>query len=198
MDSYRQPLDWQRLYSKRQVGEDIDPDPFAIAFGILGVVFAGGAYLEQRRQREIHEEQARTEFRRAWYESRRTLIHARRVVEEFATYVSEDRLGTVEFLFGKVRLTLERGRANQLRRLHGNAHVTAQNLADNLDAISDFLGQEYNPQVEAIHSLLASVTGFPENYRATVRLARSALDVYEDLIEAIGERERFESEDLTT
>jgi hypothetical protein len=197
MESHRQPLYWQGLYGKQQAGEDIDPDPFAIAFGILSVVFAGGAYLEQRRQREVQEEQGRAEFRRAWYESRRTLIHARRVVEEFATYVSEDRLGTTEFLFGKVRLTVDRGRANQLRRLHGNAHTTAQNLADNLDAISDFLGQEYDPQVEAIHSLLVSVTGFPENYRATVRLARSALDVYEDLIEAIGERENFESEDLT-
>jgi len=198
MDSQRQPPLWEGLYNKQQAGEDIDPDPFAIAFGILGVVFAGGAYLEQRRQREVQEEQGRGEFRQAWYESRRTLIHARRVVEEFATYVSEDRLGTTQFLFGKVRLTVDRGRAHQLRRLHANAHQTALNLADNLDAISDFLGQEYSPQVEAIHNLLGSVTGLPENYRAAVRLARSALDVYEDLIEAIGERERFEPEDLTT
>ena len=197
MDQHRLPLWWQSPDSKRRPAEVIDPDPFAIAFGILSVVFAGGAYLEERRQREIQEEQARNAFRRAWFESRRTLIHARRVVEEFATYVSEDRLGTTEFLFGKVKLTLGRGRATQLRRLHGNAHVTAQNLADDLDTISDYLGSEYTSQIEAIHTLLGQVKGFPENYRGVVRLARSALDVYEDLIEAIGEGEGFEAEDLT-
>ena len=69
--------------------ELVDPDPFAIGFSLLGLLVSGGAYLELRRNRILTENQRTGEFRQTWFQARRTLIHARRVVEEFATYVAE-------------------------------------------------------------------------------------------------------------
>ena len=70
--------------------ELVDPDPFAIGFCLLGLLVSGGAYLELRRKRILTENQRTGEFRQTWFQARRTLINARRVVEEFATYVAED------------------------------------------------------------------------------------------------------------
>lgn len=123
--------------------QSVDPDPFGIGFAILSVIFGGAAYLEARRQRQFLERQAKEDFRRVWYDAKRTLIHARRIIEEFATYVSEDTFGGSEFLFGKVRLKVDPERAGQLRRLHANAHVTASHLSDSLDELLAFLDSEY-------------------------------------------------------
>jgi hypothetical protein len=170
----------------------IDPDPFAIGFTILGILFAGGSYLETRRQHAFIETQAQNEFRRAWFECRRTLIHARRVVEEFATYVAEDNFGTREFIFGKVRLTVDTGRAQQLKRLHGNAHTTAEHMADDLDRLANFLSAAYQPQIEAINKHLMEMTQLPDRYREVITVARNALVLYEDLVNAVEDAEKFE------
>ena len=74
--------------------ELVDPGPFAIGFGLL---FSGGAYLESRRRRMLTAQQRDGEFRKAWFHAQRTLIHARRIVEEFATYFAEDGFGDQEF-----------------------------------------------------------------------------------------------------
>ena len=63
--------------------ELIDPDPFAIALGIMGVVAGGAAFLETRRARRFHERAQRDRFRAAWFEARRTLIHFQQVLTEF-------------------------------------------------------------------------------------------------------------------
>ena len=168
---------------------DIDPDPFSVGITILSLIFAGGSYLEARRAREAAGAQARNDFRSAWFDARRTLIHARRIIEEFNTYVSEDNFGRVEFGFGKIRLQIDRGRALQLRRLHGNAHTTAEHMADDLDRLADHLDASYQERIDAILALLRQISQFPQNYREVVTTARGALDLYEALINDIGDRE---------
>jgi hypothetical protein len=171
---------------------EVDPDPFAIGMGILGILFGGGAYLEARRQRQFVERNSREQFRKAWFDARRTLIHARRVIEEFATYVEEDEFGTQQFAFGRVRLTIDINRAQQLRRLHGNAHVTAEHLADNLDALGDHLGPEYQPKIDAIFDALRAINQFPADYRSLVVSARRCLALYEELLDEVRSRESFD------
>jgi len=155
-------------------------------------MFAGGSYLEARKQNNQAGAQARVDFRKAWFDARRTLIHARRIVEEFNTYVAEDNFGRVQFGFGNIRLMIDRGRAQQLRRLHGNAHTTAEHMADDLDRLGDHLDASYQERIESIMTLLKEVNQFPANYRAVVMKAREALDLYEELITDVGEKENLE------
>ena len=170
--------------------ELVDPDPFAIGFSLLGLLISGGAYLEMRRNRILTETQRSGEFRQTWFQARRTLIHARRVVEEFATYVAEDGYGSQEFLFGKARLNLPRDRVDQLRRLHANSLTTASYMADNLDALSEYLDSTYTPLVEEIVNKLVELQ-IPHSYDAVVLLVRDGVTLYEKLIEEIGQKESF-------
>ena len=171
---------------------DVDPDPFSVGISIMALIFAGGSYLEARRTKQVAGAQARSDFRAAWFNSRRTLIHARRIVEEFNTYVSEDNFGRTEFGFGRIRLQIDRGRAQQLRRLHGNANITAEHMADDLDRLADHLDTRYQNRIDAILALLTEVKQFPENYRDVVTTGRKALDPYEGLINEVGDREDLE------
>ncbi len=173
-----------------RIGELVDPDPFAIGFALLSLLFSGGAYLEQRRQRMLTQQQRTGEFRTSWFSARRTLIHARRVVEEFATYVAEDGYGGQEFLFGRARMNFTRDRVDALRRLHGNAQNTASHMADDLDALSEFLDAAYAEEVTAIHNKLTDLQ-LPNTYDAVVVLVRDAIHLYENLIEKIGRQEGF-------
>ncbi len=168
----------------------VDPDPFAIGFALLGILFSGGAYLELRRQRQLTYQQMAGEFRGAWFKARRTLIHARRVTEEFATYVQEDGYGDKEFLFGKIRLFLEPDRVRQLRRLHANAQTTASYLADALDGLGEFLDASYQPLVDDIMEKLTEQQ-MSHSYDAVVLMARDGVRLYERLIQSIGEKEGF-------
>ncbi len=172
--------------------ELVDPDPFAIGFSLLGVLVSGGAYLELRRNRILTENQRTGEFRQTWFQARRTLIHARRVVEEFATYVAEDGYGQQEFLFGRARLNLPRDRVDQLRRLHANSLTTASYMADNLDALSEYLDSSYRPMVDEIMEKLIELQ-LPHSYDAVVLLVRDGVTLYEKLINEIGQRESFSS-----
>jgi len=169
----------------------IDPDPFGIAFAIMGVIFAGGCYLETRRNRQFLERQAKEELRKVWYNAKRTLIHAKRVIEEFATHVHEESFGEAEFLFGKIHLTIDPDKSQQLRRIHGNAQTTAAHMADDLDNISSYLNVDYQPQIDAIQNKLSEQT-LPHSYDAVLILARDAIDLYEKLIDDIGANEGFE------
>ena len=181
-----------KLHLNGEMDDLVDPDPFAIGFALLGLLVSGGAYLELRRNRILTEQQRTGEFRQTWFKSRRTLIHARRVVEEFATYVAEDGYGSQQFLFGKARLNLPRNRVDQLRRLHGNAQTTASHMADDLDALSEYLDSGYQAMVDEILEKLEELQ-LPHSYDAVVILARDGVSLYEKLIDEIGRRESFSS-----
>ena len=170
--------------------QNVDPDPFSIAFAILGLIFAGGSYLEVRRQRGFLERQAKEEFRGTWFHAKRTLIHARRIIDEFATYATEDDFINTEFLFGKVRLSVDVGRAQELRRLHANTLMTATHMADSLDDLSVYLTSDYSSEIESILAKLRQ-QGLPHSYDAVIILAKDALALYEVLIEKVGKAEEF-------
>lgn len=171
--------------------ELIDPDPFAIAFALLGIIIAGGSYLETRRNRQFLERQAREEFRTVWFRAKRTLIHAKRITEEFATYVKEESFGESEFLFGTIKLTIDQDKAQQFRRIHGNAQTTAMHMADDLDDLSNYLSSEYQERIDAIQSKIKEQM-VPHSYDAVLILARDTIDLYEKLITDIGEKEKFD------
>lgn len=170
--------------------ELVDPDPFAIGFGLLGLLFSGGAYLESRRRRILTAQQREGEFRKTWFHAQRTLIHARRIVEEFATYVAEDGFGDQEFLFGRARMNLPRDRVEQLRRLHANCQTTALHMADSLDDLSEYLDSSQAPAIEKIQDRLSEIQ-MPHTYDAVVVLVREVVALYEELIDTIGREEKF-------
>lgn len=171
--------------------ELIDPDPFTIGLGIFGALAGGGAFLETRRQRQIMQNQGRDAFRGAWFGARRTLIHFKGQVDEFETYMLEDGYGRSAFRIGAVRLEVDRGRHKALRRLRGQVHVTASHMGDDLDDLSEHLGNEYQREVDAILNRLQELN-LPESYRDLIRVAREAFELYNDLLDAIAEREGFE------
>lgn len=172
----------------------VDPDPFMIGIGIFGCIAGGGAFLEARRTRQLNESQMRGEFRKAWFTATRTVIHFKRAVDEFETYVMEDRYGTKNFRIGAVRLVVDAGRKQSMRRLKGQTFTTANRLADDLDDLSEHLGPEYAEAIQELIDKLGQVT-FPESYRELLRTARDAINLYSDLLEDIGQREQFEPSD---
>ncbi len=149
-------------------GELPDPDPFSIGLGIFGIIAAGGSFLETRRARQIVERQQRDQFRATWFACRRTLIHFKRVVDEFETYVLEDNYGRDLFRIGSVRITVDQNRHHALRRLHGQVMTTATFMADNLDDLSDHLGAA---DQSAVDTLLATPLGdrLPRELRGTAQ-----------------------------
>jgi len=181
--------DLKQLQQSEQ-GDLVDPDPFAIAFALLSLVFAGGSYLEMRRQTGFLERQAREDFRTVWYRAKRTLIHAKRITDEFATYVSEESFGNADFLFGTIKLTINQDKAQQFRRIHGNAQTTAMHMADDLDELSTYLSEDYKELVDAIQKKLKAQQ-LPHSYDAVLILTRDAIELYEKLIEEVGKREKF-------
>ena len=172
------------------VEETVDPDPFSIALGIFGIIASGGAFLEARRQRQFMERQQQQSFRSAWFAAQRTLIHFKQVVDEFETYMLEDNYGGQALRIGIVHLTVDRGRHQALKRLHGQSMTTANFMADNLNSLSDFLGPE---DQEAVATVLVTLSEMrvPDHYGEVITLARQAIDLYGGLLTSIGEREGF-------
>jgi hypothetical protein len=168
----------------------IDPDPFGIAFALLSLIFAGGCYLETRRNRQYLERQAKEDFRKIWFRAKRTLIHAKRITEEFATHVQEEAFGEANFVFGTIKLTIDQDKAQQLRRIHGNAQTTAMHMADDLDDLSNYLSTDYKEQIDAIQNKLKEQT-LPHSYDAVLILARDAIELYDNLINEVGKKEEF-------
>lgn len=169
----------------------IDPDPFTIALGIFAAIAGGGSFLEARRQRQFMERQQQETFRSAYFACRRSLIHFKRVVDEFETYVKEDGYGHMRFRIGVVRLSVDRDRHRAMRRLNGNAMITASHLSDNLDELSNFLSTSDQETVDMILARLSEMA-FPETYVDVLLLAREALIFYTQLLDRVGEREAFE------
>ena len=171
-------------------GELIDPDPFAIALGIMGVVAGGAAFLETRRSRQFQERTHRDRFRAAWFDSRRTLIHFQQVLAEFEAYMLEDGYGGMVFRLGAVQLRVDPRKHHALRRIHGQTLTTANYLADNIDRLSEYLGPEDQELVDHIKEQLAEMT-IPERFGQVVRLARQGHTLFAELLESIDDRERF-------
>ncbi len=171
--------------------ELIDPDPFAIALGIMGVVAGGAAFLETRRTRQFQERTHRDRFRAAWFDSRRTLIHFQQVLAEFESYMLEDGYGGMVFRLGAVQLRVDHYRHRALRRIHAQTLNTATHLADDIDDLSEFLGPEDQERVDHIKSRLAEMA-IPERFGQVILLAREGLALFNQLLQAIDQRERFQ------
>ena len=153
--------------ARRISGDLSDPDPFGWGISLLSALFSGASYLETRRQSRITVEEREGRFRRAWFSARRTVIHSRRIVEEFATYVEELGFGSDEFRFGGRRLDLPREVVRDLRRLHANCLMNATHLADDLDDLSEFLDSAYGPAIKLIQDRLTEAQ-MPHTYDAIV------------------------------
>jgi hypothetical protein len=170
----------------------VDPDPFAIGFALLGLLFSGGSFLEVRRQRRLAAQRRGEDYRHSWFAARRTLLHARRVTDEFATYVAEFNLGGTEFRFGEARIDVPEGIADQMRRLHGHCMTTAGQMGDRLDALSAFLDSSYEPIVRKIMDRLSEIQ-MPHSYDAVLILVNDGISLFDELINSIGENEGFVS-----
>jgi len=169
----------------------IDPDPFSIGLGLITVLAAAGGFLESRRRRQVIEQSQRQEFRSAWFRARRSLIFFQQAVSEFETYVLEEGFGRRSFRIGSIRLEVDAGRHQALRRLHGQTMTTANRAADNFDELSNFLGPEDLETVDRVTTRLAEIE-FPADYRGVITMSREALTLLTDLLEDIGDREDFD------
>ncbi|HEX8003272.1 MAG TPA: hypothetical protein VF519_11315 [Mycobacteriales bacterium] len=172
----------------------VDPDPFSIGIAIFSTFASGAAFLETRRQRQHLEHAERRNFRAAWYDARRSLIFFRRSLDEFETYMLEDGYGRRAFRIGAVRVTVDGRRKHQMRRLKGQALTTANNLSDNLDDLSDYLGAADQAAVDGLLTRLGEIERLPDRYSDLVRLGREVALLYDDLLEGIAEREGFEED----
>ena len=175
---------------KRKTGKLSDPDPFAWGISLLAALFSGAAYLEVRRQRQLTSEERDGKFRRTWFSARRSVIHARRVVDEFATYVAELGFGANEFKYGTGRLDLPRETVRDIRRLHANCLNNAMHLADDLDDISEFSDGSYSALIKRIQDKLTEAQ-MPHTYDAIILLVRDGVSMYEELIAEVGKYEGF-------
>jgi len=169
-----------------------DPDPFTIGLGLFAALAGGGAFLEARRQRQFAERQQRDRFRAAWFNAKRALIHFGRNIDEFETYMLEDEYGGKFFRIGSVRLVVDANRHHALRRLKGQTITTANVMSDAIDDLSEFLGQPYQGAVQEVLDQLSKVGTIPERYSEVIRAARKARDLYDGLLNHIGETEGFE------
>jgi hypothetical protein len=171
--------------------ELIDPDPFSIGLGLIQIISAGAAFLEARKQRLIVEQGQAERFRSAWFQSKRSLIFFKRTADEFETYMLEGGYARKAFRIGSVRLYVDRQQHQALRRLHGQSMTTASHLADDLDDLSDFLDTRDQAAIDALQTRLTRIESFPESYRDVISLSREVIQLYQDLIDDVGEREGF-------
>ena len=176
--------------AKRNSGNLSDPDPFAWGISLLAALFSGAAYLEMRRQSRLTGDEQEREFRRTWFSARRSVIYARRVVEEFATYAEELGFGNEEFRYGRRRLDLPRETVRDIRRLHANCLMNATHLADDLDDLSEFLGPSYGPIIKRIQDRLTEAQ-MPHTYDAIVVLVKDGVSLYEELLRMVSDQEGF-------
>lgn len=173
---------------------DVDPDPFGIGIGIFAAMVSGASFLEARRQGQFLQQQQRGSYRAAWFEARRSVIFFERSLDVFETYMLEDGYGRRAFRVGSVRLVVSAQRAQEMRRLRGQALTTAHRLGDTLDDLSDFLGPEQQADVTAIISGLNEMGLFPERYADLVTNGRAVVALYNGLLEAVADREGFEDD----
>jgi hypothetical protein len=177
--------------TKQATPPTFDPDPFTIGLAIFTALAGGGAFLEAQRQRQFVERQHGERFRTVWFSAKRALIFFGRAIDEFETYMLEDDYGAQSFRIGAVRLTVDAGRHHALRTLKGQAITTANVISDTLDDLSEFLGPDYQQSVQVVLDKLSKLT-IPERYSEVIRAARKARDLYDRLLNEVGDREGFE------
>ena len=68
-----------------------------------------------------------------------------------------------------------------MRRLHANSLPTVSYMADNLDALGEYLDSSYQPMVDEIMEKLIELQ-LPNSYDAVVLLVREGATLYEKLI----------------
>lgn len=168
----------------------VDPDPFVIGAAVMSAVLSGAGFLETRRQRQLVERQERNRFRAAWFDAHRSTLHLARIVDEFETYVLEERLGGRSFRFGGVRLMIDRGRQQGIRRLYSQALVTAQRLGATMDDLSAFLGPEDTESLNRAYDAFEALAT-PQDYSEIVAVGRRAVSLYLDVLTTIDEREQL-------
>jgi hypothetical protein len=103
----------------------------------------------------------------------------------------EDDYAESAFRIGAVRITVDRGRHQVLRRLKGQAMTTANVLTDTIDDLSEFLGTDDQEMIERILDELAQIE-LPTRYSDVIRSARKGRELYAELLSSVGEREGFE------
>lgn len=104
----------------------------------------------------------------------------------------EDNYGGKSFRIGAVRLTVDADRRHSLRRLKGQTMTTANVMSDAIDDLCEFLGPEYQPQIQHVLEQIATIGTIPDRYTELVRAARKARELYDNLLNEIGEKEGFE------
>lgn len=173
--------------------ELIDPDPFSVGLGLVQIFAAGVMFLEARRHSQEIQQGQRDQFVAVYFQAKRSLIFFKRAVDEFETYIFEGGYGRKEFRIGAVRLMFEPNQRHSIRRLHGQILTTANHLADNLDDISEYLGPADQKNVDAIHDRAKGIEAFPDSYRDVISLSREAVQLFQDLLDDVGERENFDT-----
>lgn len=169
---------------------EVDPDPFSIGLALLGLVVAGGSFLETRRQRQLQIERDTNRYRTRWYNARRTLLTAHQVVDEFQTFVAGRGFGDNEFGFGQVRLSMSRNDVRQFRSMMRRIGTATNAMAADIDALSEFLGPENQDLVNEIMEKVEE-NQRPHSYDAVIILAKDAIDSFDQLIEQIGNSQGF-------
>lgn len=175
--------------------QPIDPDPFAVGLGLIQVIAAGITFLEARRQRQVIQQGQRDDFRSAYFQAKRSLIFFKRASDEFETYMLEGGYSRREFRIGAVRIIVDPQQHQAMRRLHGQIMTTANHMADNLDDLSNFLSADDQANIDAIHERARSIQSFPDSYRDVINIARETMQLYQNLLDDIAERERFGDEE---
>ncbi len=174
--------------------ELVDPDPFSVGLGLVQIFAAGVMFLEARRHSQATQQGQRDQFLAVYFQAKRSLIFFKRAVDEFETYIFEGGYGRKEFRIGAVRIMFEPRQRQAMRRLHGQILTTANHMADNLDDISEHLGPEDQKNVDAIHARAKGIEAFPDSYRDVIALSREAVQLYQDLLDDVGERENFDTD----
>lgn len=193
-DSLAKTLTTKMEKLHKDTEELFDPDPFTIGLGLFAALAGGGAFLETRRQRQLAERQHCDRFRAAWFQCKRSLIYFGRAIDEFETYMLEDEYGGKAFRIGSVRLTVDTNRHRALRRLRGQAMTTANVMSDTIDDLCEFLGPDYQAAVQDVLTQLNEIGKVPERYSEVVKAARKARELYDGLLNKIGEQEGFEQQ----
>lgn len=171
---------------------DSDPiDLIVIGLPLLGVALGGGSFLEARRQRQLTEQQERRSFRRAWQGAQRDLRRFADHIDEFEPYVQRNGYGEKTFRFGSVAVSVDRGRAEALKRLHRETLATARSLAEHVDDLSNYLGPEDEEYVEHVHARLGDLP-IPERYSDVLLSARRAWDAYSEFLGYLEQKEQFQ------
>ena len=177
--------------------ELVDPDPFSVGLGLVQIFAAGVMFLEARRRDQALQQGQRDAFMAVYFQAKRSLIFFKRAADEFETYMLEGGYGRREFRIGAVRVMFEPQQRHAMRRLHGQIMTTANHMADNLDDLSEFLGSDDQKNVDAIHERAQGIKALPDSYRDVITLSREAVQLYQDLLDDIGERQGFNTDETT-